>query len=309
MSRDNWERLVVAVLRKEELREIALAPSVDPSDVSSRLSFSSIYSDVNPRLSFSLPHEHVPVWHPQGDNMLITKSLDYVCCEHDYELKMYKKLFNCDGCKMKGFGERYTCNPCGRELHKECRHPQPEVSHENLAGSVFIFRNEPFARPNKKNGKEFSKCCHACGKDICGFNYHCEADNKDLHPPCVNLKMKLEIDGTIFDLKTKVSSKCCKCGKQKISRDEKNVLGWSYVSPCKKYHFHVYCITEMVQEAYMKYGDLALENMVSRELVRNNRYRRGGTTIKLFFKILLSALLGDPTMQISDVLVEPWQRM
>ncbi|CAI9784541.1 unnamed protein product [Fraxinus pennsylvanica] len=142
-----------------------------------------------------------------GDDMSITRSRNHDCYEH-YELKKYKKFFNCDGCKMKGFGERYTCNPCGRELHKECRHPQPEVSHENFAGSVFIFRNEPFTKPNKKNGKDFSKCCDACGKDICGFNYHCEADNKDLHPCCRKLEKKLVIDGTIFNLETKVSSKC-----------------------------------------------------------------------------------------------------
>ncbi|CAI9784542.1 unnamed protein product [Fraxinus pennsylvanica] len=235
------------------------------------------------------------------------RSQNHDCRKH-YELKRYAKLFNCDGCKMTGFGERYTCNPCGRELHKECRHPKSEVSHENFAGSVFKFHNKPFTRLNKKNHKEFSKCCDACGKDICGFNYHCKADNKDLHPCCLKLKKKLEIDGTIFDLKTKVSSKCGKCGKREISRDEKNVLGWSYVSTCKKYHFHVYCITEMVQEAYMKYGDLALENMDLKQLVRNNRNRSGGstfiTTIKLFVKFLLSALLGDPTMMIPNVMVE-----
>ncbi|CAI9784545.1 unnamed protein product [Fraxinus pennsylvanica] len=244
-----------------------------------------------------------------GDNMSITKSQNHDC---HYELKTYAKFFNCDGCKMKGFGERYTCNPCGRELHKECRQPESQVSLENFAGSVFTFHDKPFIRVDKKNRIEFSKCCDACGKDICGFNYHSEADNKDLHPCCRKFEKKIVIDGTIFDLETKVSSKCGKCGKRKISRDEKDVLGWSYVSPCKKYHFHVFCITEMVQEAYMKYGDLALENMDLRELVRNNRNRRNGntffTTIKSFVKILLSALLGDPTMLISNVVVELFSR-
>ncbi|CAA3001610.1 BRASSINOSTEROID INSENSITIVE 1-associated receptor kinase 1-like isoform X1 [Olea europaea subsp. europaea] len=87
MSRDNWERLVVAVLRKEKDREIARAPSLDPSDVSSRpsfsesasapsmdlsnvsfrLSFRSISSYVNSRSTLSSPrHEHKPVSLPQG---------------------------------------------------------------------------------------------------------------------------------------------------------------------------------------------------------------------------------------------------
>ncbi|CAA2966104.1 BRASSINOSTEROID INSENSITIVE 1-associated receptor kinase 1-like [Olea europaea subsp. europaea] len=86
MSRDNWERLVVAVLRKEKDREIARAPSLDASDVSSRpsfsesasapsmdlsnvssrLSFRSISSYVNSRFTLSSPrHEHKPVSRPQ----------------------------------------------------------------------------------------------------------------------------------------------------------------------------------------------------------------------------------------------------
>ncbi|CAA3033180.1 Hypothetical predicted protein [Olea europaea subsp. europaea] len=245
--------------------------------------------------------------------MAITRSLTHVCYDH-YELKTYEKLFNCDGCKMKGFGERYTCNLCGHELHKECRHPKSEVSHENFGGSIFTFLDKPFTRSGKKNRREFSKCCDACGKDICGFNYHCEEDNLDLHPCCRKLEKKLVIDDTIFDLETKVSSKCGKCRKKKISSDEKNVQGWSYVSQCRKYHFHVYCITEMVHEAYMKHGDLALENMDLRDLVSYNRNIEGGntflTTIKSIIKILLSALLGDPTMLFSNFAVEMiWRGM
>ncbi|XP_022881232.1 uncharacterized protein LOC111398523 isoform X2 [Olea europaea var. sylvestris] len=242
-----------------------------------------------------------------GDNMLTIGSQIHDCYKH-YELKTYAKLFSCDGCKMKGSGERYVCNLCGQELHKECRHPTSEVSHENFGGSIFTFLDKPFTRLGKKDRRVFSKCCDACGKDICGFNYHCEEDNLDLHPCCRKLEKKLVIDGTIFDLETKVSSRCGKCGKKKISRDEKNVLGWSYVSQCKKYHFHVYCITEMVQEASMRHGNLALENMDLRELVRYNRNRGGRNTfltkIKSFIKILLSVLLGDPTMLISNVAVE-----
>ncbi|XP_022891035.1 putative disease resistance protein At1g50180 isoform X3 [Olea europaea var. sylvestris] len=70
MSRDNWERLVVAVLRKEKDREIARGPSLDPSDVSSRLSSISISSDLSSTFNFSSPaHEHVPVSPAQGTSI------------------------------------------------------------------------------------------------------------------------------------------------------------------------------------------------------------------------------------------------
>ncbi|KAI3470201.1 hypothetical protein Pfo_026864 [Paulownia fortunei] len=50
MSRDNWERLVGAVLKREELRQIALCESFSSSisaDFSSRFSFDSSFQDVN----------------------------------------------------------------------------------------------------------------------------------------------------------------------------------------------------------------------------------------------------------------------
>ncbi|CAA2974786.1 Putative late blight resistance protein homolog R1A-4 [Olea europaea subsp. europaea] len=214
--------------------------------------------------------------------MLTTGSQIHDCYEH-YELKTYAKLFWCDGCKMKGFGERYACNLCGHELHEECRHPTPEVSHENFGGSIFKFHYKPFTRLGKKNRREFSKVCDACGEDIRGFNYHYEEDNLDLHPCCRKLENKLVFGGMIFDLEVKLSSKCGMCGRKKIPRVENNVRGWSYVSQCKKYHFHVsqckkyhfhvYCMTEMVHEACMNRFDLALENMDFREfsnLVQNS---------------------------------------
>ncbi|CAA2981047.1 late blight resistance homolog R1A-3 [Olea europaea subsp. europaea] len=57
------------------------------------------------------------------------------------------------------------------------------------------------------------------------------------------------------------------------SRDGKNDLEWSYVSRCKKYHFHVYCTTELVKEAFMKPWDFEFEHMDLREfsnLIQNS---------------------------------------
>ncbi|KAL0283337.1 UNVERIFIED_CONTAM: hypothetical protein Sangu_2896000 [Sesamum angustifolium] len=230
------------------------------------------------------------------------------CYEH-YDLKTYQKLFTCDGCKTKGFGERYQCALCGHKLHKECRFPHTTVSHEFFGCSTLTFRAEPFTINGKNNRKEYRKCCDACGKDICGFSYHCAADNLDLHPTCRNLDRKLVINDTVFDLfpAKRSSSKCIWCKKRKISAGTRDVPGWSYLSTCKKYHFHVYCMTEMVYEACMKNGEMGLEKFELKELVRHRGSTRSSSileTIKTFLKIILSALLGDPTLLISNVFVE-----
>lgn len=183
------------------------------------------------------------------------------------------------------------------------------IYHENFGGSSFEFQYEPCIRYDKHNRKEFSKCCDACGKEICGFSYRCEENDKDLHPCCVNLKNKLLIEDTIFDLRTEVFSKCIWCKKKKISDGKRDVRGWSYVSTCGKYHFHVYCMVELVHEACMKYGDIGLQNIELKQLAKfsNSGGSRAGKTlqmIKSIMKIILSVLLGDPTMLISNVIVE-----
>ncbi|KAL8053797.1 hypothetical protein ABFX02_05G097500 [Erythranthe guttata] len=232
-------------------------------------------------------------------------------CYEQYELKSYEKLFTCDGCKMKGFGQRYQCQLCGHELHKECRYPRTTTSHDYFPGSTFEFRDNPFTSFSYKNNrKEYSKICDACGKDICGFSYHCEADNLDLHPCCLNLKKDLTVDEAVFSLRAKVSSKCMWCRKRKISDGKRDVPGWSYVSACKKYHVHVYCMAEIVHAACVENGEMGLEKVDMRKLARvsgNRGSRSGGAvfgTVKSILKIILSALLGDPTMLISNVFVE-----
>lgn len=230
-------------------------------------------------------------------------------CHHHYELKNYKKIFSCDACKRKGYGQHYHCNICGDELHIECRSPETTISHENFGNSVFKFRRKPLTRLGKNNRKEFSKCCDACGKDICGFSYRCEEKDKDLHPCCRNLKKQLLIDNTVFDLRAEVLSKCSHCKKKKITDGDRDVRGWSYVSGCNKYHFHVFCMVEMVHETCMRYGETGLETVELREIARSRRSRgsRGSKIfemIKSVMKILLAALLGDPTMLISNVFVE-----
>ncbi|KAI3453677.1 hypothetical protein Pfo_010340 [Paulownia fortunei] len=230
-------------------------------------------------------------------------------CYKHYKLGSSGKLFTCHGCRMGGLGERYQCEPCGKELHKECRFPTRTTSHDYFGCSTFTFLVKPITRLDKNNRKEYSKCCDACGKDICGFSYHCETDNLDLHPCCLNLEKKLVIKDTVFDLRAKVSSKCIWCENRKISDEKRNVPGWSYVSTCNKYHFHVYCMTEMIHEACIKNGEKGLEKVELRNLVKPSGNIGSGAsimflTIKPFLKVIMSALLGDPTLMISHVFVE-----
>ncbi|XP_022864697.1 uncharacterized protein LOC111384625 isoform X2 [Olea europaea var. sylvestris] len=235
------------------------------------------------------------------DNMS-SRGLSHDCYKH-YKLKRYKKFYKCDGCKMKGFGERYQCSRCGDCLHRECRYPRSTITHENFPGSTFRFSSKPCTKLDKNHRRQFSKCCNACGKDICGFSYHCEEDKLDLHPYCRKLEDKIVFKHTIFGLVTESSSKCVKCGKRKIENSD--VQDWSYVSQCKTYRLHVYCMTDMIQEAY---EDLTLKKSDSRELVRYNEKGKGKNTFvtcaKWVIKILFSTLLGDITLLISNSIVE-----
>ncbi|XP_051129940.1 uncharacterized protein LOC127250614 [Andrographis paniculata] len=229
------------------------------------------------------------------------------CYEH-YELKAFEKLFSCDGCKMKGFGQRYQCNLCGNELHKECKSPKATITHEFFARSTFTFREKPFTRYGFNHQREFSKICDACGKEIRGFSYHCEEDNLDVHPYCLNLEKNVLISkDTVFNLEANVVSKCIWCKKKKISDDSRGVLGWSYISTCRKYHFHVYCMAEMAHEACVRSGgEMVLENVELRSLAKKRSRRKMVVVemIKSILKIVFAALLGDPTVLISSAIVE-----
>ncbi|XP_059627113.1 uncharacterized protein LOC132269911 [Cornus florida] len=160
--------------------------------------------------------------------------------------------------------------------------------------------------------KQSTKCCIACGRNICGSFYHDKAKGWSLHPCCCNLESKLCIDGVNFELHDKVLSKCMWCNK----KDHKtNIPGWSYVSACKKYHFHVHCVTEMVHEAWKKgvidkVDSVALEEMDLKLLRNSNKYDGKGLkniiwkTVKIFLKTIVGILFGDPSVIIASMLEE-----
>ncbi|KAH7856231.1 hypothetical protein Vadar_034183 [Vaccinium darrowii] len=172
----------------------------------------------------------------------------YPAHNHELELKSFNKPFTCSRCMENGFTSGYRCKLCVYDIHKECMNPQPKITHKLFPGSVFEFRQKPHKNRN---------ICDACGMIINGCSYRCEARNLDLHPRCSNLPGKLRIDGTDFVLICKnVEQRCFSCKKKLHSQlAEKEVPGWCYVSECNKFYCHVYCVSQMVQEAWRK-GDL-----------------------------------------------------
>ncbi|GFY82180.1 hypothetical protein Acr_02g0004200 [Actinidia rufa] len=226
--------------------------------------------------------------------------------EHEFKLEIYNKRFDCYGCKEQGFGSRYKCEHCSYELHPECKCRKPTITHDFFPGSVFEFYEHI---PGS-----CGRICDACGKDINGFVYHCWEDGWDLHPCCSNLVKELRIDGTDFILRDKVKSKCMWCKKKKLCGTTSRVPGWSYVSGCREYHFHVYCVAKMVHKAWQR-GEVdesgnssALDKIDLRVMAKSGRKGRSGSgfgrTIRIFLKTIVAILLGDPTITLACVLFD-----
>lgn len=229
--------------------------------------------------------------------------------DHELELRSYNKPFKCDGCMEEGFKTGYRCEPCNYDLHEECRNPKPTITHDLFRGSTFVFHHEPG-----------NKYCDACGRKIYGCSYHCKADNLDLHPRCSNLRGRLGIGDTEFVLRKKAKKNCFWCKKKQPSwLANNNVQGWCYVSKCNKFYCHVYCVSQMVHEAWRR-GDLdrkdddndddtsmALKNVDLKLVAKSGG---GGSTsgflktISMFLRAIIGILFGDPTVVVLSMLVE-----
>ncbi|GFY82183.1 hypothetical protein Acr_02g0004230 [Actinidia rufa] len=237
--------------------------------------------------------------------------------EHEFKLEIYNKGFQCDGCREQGFGSRYKCEHCSYELHPECKCRKPTITHDFFPGSVFKFY-EQLHIPGS-----CGRSCDACGTDIKGFVYHCWrgprlADGWDLHPCCSKLEKELRIDGTDFILRDKVTSECMWCKNKKLCGTTSRVPGWSYVSGCGKYHFHVYCVAKMVAKMVhevWKKGEVdessdssALDKIDLRVVAKSGRKGGSGSgfgrTIRIFLKTIVAILLGDPTITLACVLFD-----
>ncbi|KAK1550947.1 hypothetical protein Q3G72_027461 [Acer saccharum] len=156
--------------------------------------------------------------------------------------------------------------------------------------------------------------CDGCGKPVKGFVYHCKEKGWDLHPSCMNLPNKLKVDCVKFKLRDKVLKKCLWCNRRRLEGSVSRIRGWSYVSKCKKYHFHVHCGSEMMLQSWKNESNsnndqtapdclaLALENL---ELPIQGRFCGigGGSSgdkfkriVKMFFKVFVDAPPPEPTL-------------
>ncbi|XP_059625344.1 uncharacterized protein LOC132268529 [Cornus florida] len=104
------------------------------------------------------------------------------------------------------------------------------------------------------------------------------------------------------------------CKKKEPRRHKTDIRGWSYISGCKEYQIHVYCVTEMVHEAWKKgnvidsnIDSMALEK-IDLQLLPNSKKNKGKLGFKtirkiveIFLKSVVGVLFGDPSMVIASV--------
>ncbi|KAF3433724.1 hypothetical protein FNV43_RR24827 [Rhamnella rubrinervis] len=190
--------------------------------------------------------------------------------DHRLELKTFQKPYRCDGCKEPGFGKRYRCDLCDFDLHQDCMFFTQETSHHFFQNSTFKFFDQP-PTPRKSCGRnecdECKRYCDACGKPVTGFVYHCEEDDLDFHPCCLNLESKLKINGTKFRLwrdSVAINNECLDLENLEIPRSRS-------------------------LEKLRKNGG------------RGNKYWK---MMKVFFKTIACILLGDPTIAVTCLVLD-----
>ncbi|KAJ6720425.1 CYSTEINE/HISTIDINE-RICH C1 DOMAIN FAMILY PROTEIN [Salix viminalis] len=220
-------------------------------------------------------------------------------------LKNPQEPYKCDGCKELGFGPCYKCEHegCSFYLHEECANATPSAVHSYSECSLKFHFRAP--QGNKR-------CCDACGQDVLGFVYQCKNKHPHTyHPSCLKLKRTLTAkDGTTLHLKEKLPSKCLYCGSKKTSN---GIKGWSYVSSCRQYCYHVACVKDMILENwrngyFLQDGNVnevnnyrALESSIPNREVALPRGRSSSMTKQIWRKakpvvmVIISALFGDPT--------------
>ncbi|KAF6162835.1 hypothetical protein GIB67_029104 [Kingdonia uniflora] len=216
--------------------------------------------------------------------------------QHNLEFVNNERPYKCDGCREIGFGTRYRCEGCNFDLHKDCMLSTSSKDHPFYKKCDFKFLEQP---PG-----ESLRYCKACGSTIKGFMYHCSKYDRDLHPCCTNLPIKIKLNVVELRLSETDLSKCGLCGRKEV---HKGVMWWSYAS--NKCNFHVFCIKEMLvkcwEKGYFGQGEgnnnLALEdripNLQQITLYANASIRWGGLNkyrrIQVI-KFIASIILGDP---------------
>ncbi|XP_054789568.1 uncharacterized protein LOC129295117 [Prosopis cineraria] len=181
----------------------------------------------------------------------------------------------------------------------------------------FDFIWEPPGGPN-------SRYCDSCGQDVRGFLYHDQYSKHkfDLHPCCMNLKRTMsDPNGTVeLNLKDQAPSKCVKCKRKYLNnvQSKEAFRGWSYVSSCGNYCYHVYCVKTLILENREKgYFNVASSSSSSSSsslvigsetasatssLAMDRRRRSSKLSVtralikmvKVGFSVIISVLFGNP---------------
>ncbi|KAM3355315.1 hypothetical protein ACQJBY_025849 [Aegilops geniculata] len=188
--------------------------------------------------------------------------------------------YKCDGCREHGTGaDRYTCKPCGFDLHTDCALADgTTLVHPLLPKSTFELRREP---PRSKAR------CRACGARVQGIHYHCGLKDLCLHPCCGKLPMRISLgDELTFELREEVSHCCSKCRKGGGVRDY-----WFYRSTCQTVYLHVGC----VKDDFLM-PDSSTESDVKETALRNHGSVKAGknadtVSISQIVKALASIIL------------------
>ncbi|XP_028763042.1 uncharacterized protein LOC114721383 [Neltuma alba] len=248
---------------------------------------------------------------------------------HDHPVRLERdeaNPFECSGCKELGSGPRYQCEmDCPFVLHEDCfkaRPKDPSRTHPLMGNCRFQFLWEPPGGPE-------SRLCDACGRDVKGFVYHDQYRHKlDLHPCCMNLKSTMSDPSKSLTLilNDKMPSKCVKCKEKNLKIQSKRPFrGWSYVSSCGNYCYHVYCVKKLILEkwksGYLNVGsscsssslrgrNLSIHETASSRSItsaksssalarrRSSRssFTRGLIKLaKIGLSVIISVLLGNPT--------------
>lgn len=201
---------------------------------------------------------------------------------HSLYLEYKKNSYNCDGCKERGYGERYKCKRCEFDLHVECKGAATDCSTD---APIFYEGKKKFkfykSLPVKSKRQRTE--CTAYGYNIRGFVFQSKC-GQNLHPCCLKLE-KIENKKSKFDLSTIASSKCCLCGRNEIWE---GFTGWWYNSDCSKYHIHVHCLKKRTNEAWMTkflYQGSDIPDHELKNLIFSGNSNISGRRMKMILKV------------------------
>ncbi|EMS66299.1 hypothetical protein TRIUR3_07972 [Triticum urartu] len=193
--------------------------------------------------------------------------------------------FECDGCKERGAGGRYTCDHygehrgCDFDLHIGC----------------------------------------ALAPDVLGRVYHCFDRDLDLHPSCARLPRRVDLDGLAFELcREHVPSRSCVLCTGKGRRCRRKFLSYRSEWDGEAVYLHVACVKEMAYESLKsghgshdgggktvvqanKAPSLKVALALKKAQSSTRRFKRFLKIVGFFARVVIGVIFGDPTAMIAAV--------